>query len=90
MPKDFLSVAHDTDTLNLSQTARALGVHRNTVGGWIRAGYQPEFGRFTTPGHLKRWLREVYAPRLRERKEKERREALARLAQIKGRGKASK
>jgi len=83
MPKDFLSVPHDTDILNLSQCAKAIGVHRNTVGGWKRAGYQPEFGHYTTLAHLKRWLRETYAPRLRERKERERKEAEARLAQIK-------
>jgi hypothetical protein len=39
------------------QLAKAMSVSRWTVNRWKEDGYTFEFGRLTTPGHLKAWLR---------------------------------
>jgi hypothetical protein len=83
----------DSDTVNLSHAAKALGVHRNTVGNWVKAGYECEYGHLTTLGHLKKWLREIYAPQVRARKRARgaaEAEVEARLELIRSRGKRKK
>jgi predicted DNA-binding transcriptional regulator AlpA len=57
-------MSSDTDTVNLSKAAKAMGVSRWTIYNWMASGYEPEYGHLTTLGHLKRWLREVYRPRV--------------------------
>ena len=52
----------DTDTLNLTEAARAMKVSRSTIYNWIGLGYEPEYGRRTTLAHLKNWLRQIYRP----------------------------
>jgi hypothetical protein len=54
--------AEDTP-ITLTELAQAMRVSRRTVYRWRKLGYEPEFGRQTTIGHCKRWLREVYAPK---------------------------
>jgi hypothetical protein len=54
-------VAHrfaDNVPVNTNELARAMRVSRWTVYGWKESGYRYEFGRRTTVGHLKAWLRE--------------------------------
>jgi hypothetical protein len=40
------------------ELAMAMLVSRSTVRNWKVAGYVFQFGRMTTPGHCKAWLRE--------------------------------
>ena len=47
----------DDCVVNINDLAQAMRVSRWTVGLWRKQGYQFEFGRRTTPGHLKAWLR---------------------------------
>jgi hypothetical protein len=51
-----LSFADDVP-VNSQELARAMRVSRWTVLRWREQGYEFEFGRRTTPGHLKSWLR---------------------------------
>lgn len=51
------SVRLDDVPVSMSQLAKAMGVSRWTVSRWKEDGYSFEFGRLTTPGHLKMWLR---------------------------------
>lgn len=51
-----LSFADDVP-VNSQELAQAMRVSRWTVIRWREQGYQFEFGRRTTPGHLKEWLR---------------------------------
>ena len=61
----------DQATVNKTNLARAMGVSRSTIYQWLNAGYEPEYGKFTTVGHLRQWLRDVYGPQLAaERKAK--------------------
>ena len=54
----------DSDPVNLTKAAKAMGVSRWTIYHWIASGYEPEYGHLTTFGHLKRWLREEYRRRV--------------------------
>jgi hypothetical protein len=47
----------DDTVVNINDLALAMRVSRWTVGLWRKQGYQFEFGRRTTPGRLKAWLR---------------------------------
>jgi hypothetical protein len=48
----------DDVPLNTTELAQAMRVSRWTIGRWKKdQGYQFEFGRRTTAGHLKAWLR---------------------------------
>jgi hypothetical protein len=48
----------DDVPLNMTELAQAMRVSRWTIGRWKKEhGYQFEFGRHTTAGHLKAWLR---------------------------------
>jgi hypothetical protein len=63
------------------EVACAMRVSRWTVGRWKQAGYKFEFGRHTTLGHLKAWLRDqAQKPPLPDKKDAIRLEAaLSRL-----------
>jgi hypothetical protein len=52
------SVRLDDIPVTTLQLAKAMGVSRWTVNRWKEDGYTFEFGRLTTPGHLKAWLRQ--------------------------------
>jgi predicted DNA-binding transcriptional regulator AlpA len=62
----------DNDTLNITNLARAMGVSRSTIYQYIANGYEPEYGKLTTLGHLRQWLRDVYRPRLAAEREAKR------------------
>jgi hypothetical protein len=47
----------DDVPLNTKELAQAMRVSRWTVQRWKAAGYRFEFGKRTTAGHLKTWLR---------------------------------
>jgi len=48
----------DDVPVSTSELADAMRVSRWTIRRWKEDGYQFEFGRRTTTGHLKAWLRE--------------------------------
>jgi hypothetical protein len=58
MDAALASVRLDDVPVSMSHLAKAMGVSRWTVTRWKEDGYVFEFGRLTTPGHLKTWLRE--------------------------------
>lgn len=60
----FVFMPTDSETVNLTQAAKGMGVSRWTVYRWIASGYEPEYGHRTTLRHLKKWLREVYRPQV--------------------------
>jgi hypothetical protein len=47
----------DDVPINMTELAQAMRVSRWTIGRWKAQGYEFEFGRRTTAGHLKAWLR---------------------------------
>jgi hypothetical protein len=47
----------DDVLLNAGELAEALRVSRWTVGRWRENGYKFLYGKFTTAGHAKDWLR---------------------------------
>jgi hypothetical protein len=48
----------DDTLVSVKELSLAMHVSRSTVFNWKAAGYVFEFGRMTTPGHCKAWLRE--------------------------------
>ena len=48
----------DDVPVNTKELALAMRVSRWTIYRWKEKGYRYEFGRRTTVGHLKAWLRE--------------------------------
>jgi hypothetical protein len=59
---------NDDTPCRLTELCPSMRVSRATVSRWRAAGYQPEFGQLTTPGHLKNWLRTVYAPLVQKKR----------------------
>jgi hypothetical protein len=55
MPKEVFS---DHTLVSVKELPAALHVSRSTVFNWKAAGYVFAYGRMTTPGHCKAWLRE--------------------------------
>lgn len=47
----------DDTPVGTEELARTMRVSRNTVWKWKCDGYRFEFGRMTTAGHCKQWLR---------------------------------
>jgi phage terminase Nu1 subunit (DNA packaging protein) len=47
----------DDVPVNGKELARTMRVSTRTVSKWKERGYVFEFGRMTTPGHCKEWLR---------------------------------
>jgi hypothetical protein len=54
----IVSKYSDDLPLTVKQVAEAMNLHRSTIHGFKAKGYKMEFGRMTTLGHLKAWLRE--------------------------------
>jgi hypothetical protein len=48
----------DDTLVRTKELALAMLVSRSTVRNWKMAGYVFQFGRMTTPGHCKAWLRD--------------------------------
>jgi len=48
----------DGTLVRTKELAVAMLVSRSTVRNWKVAGYVFQFGRMTTPGHCKAWLRD--------------------------------
>jgi hypothetical protein len=64
----------EDDPVNLTELAKAMRCSRRTIGYWLQAGYEPEFGHRTTVAHAKNWLRTVYAPMIHARRSAKREE----------------
>jgi hypothetical protein len=70
----------DAVPLTLVELAKAMRRSRWTIYRWKIEGYRFEFGRLTTLGHLKNWLRQQALKKSGTEKEAERQNAvLARL-----------
>jgi hypothetical protein len=59
----------DDVVVNLSELAKAMRVSLQTISRHIhKENYRPEFGRTTTIGHYKVWLRAVLEPQIHSRR----------------------